>query len=269
MKVVHISDLHYGKHSGVEQLIEKIIHHYQAAPKKPKVVFTGDLVESALDKREMHEIKLILRQLPSNGFDLMLCPGNHDIKIKGAAGNPHHYISCFDKYFRELLPKGVNYLGEEDNDLLDFPIIHQFDQHFFIGLNSLAGRPFLTRGRLGKTQLKALTHSLAGIRSRYPKAVIITYLHNNPFYFNYRYHFLKLRDRKAFRKILQGTHILLSGHWHGNLRYSSEESKYNINCIQVSGRSTSSSRFIAWTEIDTSDFSTKECSFPKHSSSTF
>ena len=63
-------------------------------------------------------------------------------------------------------------------------------------------------------------------------------------------------DREKFRKIIKNINVLLSGHWHSNKRYTIEEKKYNINVIQVTGASTAYD-FIAWTEIDTSDYSVK------------
>ena len=256
MKIIHISDLHYGKFSGTDNLINHIITYYQNERVKPKIILSGDLVDSSLDKKDMGELKIKLKKLTSHDFDLMICPGNHDLKREGATGNPRRNLKVFNKYFKDLLPKGVNYKGEDDNDLLDYPIIHQFNDHFFIGLNSLEGKPIATRGKLGKNQLKELKNDLARIRKEHNDPKIIVYLHNNPFSFSYKYKWLKLVDRENFRKIIKDVNVLLSGHWHSNKRYGSEEKKYNINVIQITGASTAYN-FISWTEIDTSDYSVK------------
>lgn len=256
MKIIHISDLHYGKFYGTDNLINHIISHYQSERIKPKIVLSGDLVDSSLDKKDMGELKVKLLKLVNHNFALMICPGNHDLKREGATGNPKRNIKVFNKYFKDLLPQGVNYKGEEDNDLLDYPIIHQFDDHFFIGLNSMEGKPLLTRGKLGKNQLAELKNDLARIRKEYEDPKIIVYLHNNPFSFDYKYKWLKLVDRKEFRQIVKNVNILLSGHWHSNKRYTTEEHQYNINVIQVTGASTAYD-FISWTEIDTLDYSVR------------
>lgn len=260
MKIVHISDLHYGEFDGTEHLINQILTYYQSYHPKPKVVLTGDLVDSSTQKKEMSELKVLLQKLTNHGFDLMICPGNHDLKREGATGNPRRNLKVFNKYFKDLLPKGVNFKGEEDNDLLDYPIIHQFEDHFFIGLNSMEGKPLLTRGKIGKSQLAELKNDLTKIRKRYENPKIIVYLHNNPFRFSYKYRWLKLVDRKELRKIVKNVNVLLSGHWHVNKRYIEEQAKHNIDCIQVTGRSTAG-YFVAWTEIDTSDYSSKTIRF--------
>ena len=256
MKIIHISDLHHGAHSGCEKLIDLIISEYKNEATKPIVILTGDLVDSSLQKSEMREIKLILKKLVDDGFKLLMCPGNHDLKRAGGTGNPRKSIYIFNKYFKDLIPKGLNYKGEEDNDLLNYPLIHKIDNHFFIGLNSLEGKPLLTLGELGKNQRAELKHDIETIRKKESDPVIIVYLHNNPFRFDYRYDFLKLLDRKKFRTIVKGVNVLLSGHWHGNKRYHHMEEMYEIDCIQVTGRSTSSSSSLYWTEIDTNNYQT-------------
>jgi len=254
MKIIHISDLHHGDHSGSSELIKLIIDKFKKETIKPIVVCTGDLVDSSINKIEMKEVKEILKRLVDENFKLLLCPGNHDLKFEGIAGNPRKNIHVFNKYFKDLIPKNINYKGEEDNDLLNYPLIHKIDNHFFIGLNSLEGKPILTRGKLGASQRSELKHDIDFIKKNEENPVIIVYLHNNPFYYDYRYEFLKLSDRKKFRPIIKGINVLLSGHWHINKRYKDKEKKYNIDCIQVTGRSTFSSEYLYWTEIDTANF---------------
>lgn len=263
MKIVHISDLHHGEHSGTEKLINKIIDEYKNEHLKPIVIVTGDLVDSSIQKKEMVEVKNILKKLVDENFKLLICPGNHDLKKNGGTGNPRKSIHTFNKYFKDLIPKNINYKGEEDNDLLSYPLIHKIENHFFIGLNSLEGKPVLTRGRLGKSQRYELKHDINSILKNEVDPIIIVYLHNNPFRFDYMYDFLKLADRKKFRSIVKGVNVLLSGHWHGNKRYSEMEEKFNINCIQVTGRSTYSSENLYATEIDTDDFKTITLKYPK------
>lgn len=262
MKIIHISDLHHGEHTGSDKLIQLIIEEYKNKETKPVVILTGDLVDSSLHKREMKEIKEILEELVRESFKLLICPGNHDLKIAGGTGNPKKNIHTFNKYFKDLIPKNINYKGEDDNDLISYPLIHQIEDHFFIGLNSLEGKPLATRGKLGKSQLSELKHDIQTIQKKEENPVIIVYLHNNPFHFDYKYDFLKLMDREKFRIIIKGINVLLSGHWHSNKRYIEMEDKYNINCIQVTGNSNAYSDY-RWTEIDTIDYKTKEFKYPK------
>jgi predicted phosphodiesterase len=160
----------------------------------------------------------------------------------------------FNAFFKSLLPTN-NYYGEEDNNLLDFPLVHKFDNHFFIGLDSLAeGSGVFANGNLGYSQLDELEETLSDIRSEHSDAKIIIYLHNNPFKFGFKYEKMKLLDAKKFLKIITGVDVLLFGHLHRNKRYVEEEQKYDINCIQLTGASTfprSESYKVEWIELDT------------------
>jgi len=257
MKIIHISDLHHKKHTGVKKLIKDIILYYQNQPEKPKIVLSGDLVHSSLNKRKMSEVKTYLQSLLDNDFELLICPGNHDLKIKGVVGNPIKSLTVFNKYFSSLLPKNSNYNGEEDNDLLNYPVVHKYDNHFFIGLNSLQKNAKFARGRLGKRQVQELNETIVEINSEFENPVILVYLHHNPFYFPYKYDSLKLENRKFFLEVVRGINILLFGHYHKNIRYKQEEKDYNIDCIQLTGYSTLGINSY-WTEIDTETFETTE-----------
>jgi predicted MPP superfamily phosphohydrolase len=257
MKVVHISDLHHAKHDGVKKLITDLISHYQGESEKPKIVLSGDLVHSSLNKRKMFEVKKYLKNLIDNDFELFICPGNHDLKIKGVFGNPIKTLSVFNKYFSPLLPQNSNYNGAEDNDLLHYPLVHKYDNHFFIGLNSLQKNAKFARGRLGKRQIQELNETIDGINTDFENPVIIVYLHHNPFYFSYKYDSLKLENRKLFLEVIRGINVLLFGHYHKNIRYKQKESDYDINCIQLTGYSTLGIHS-HWTEIDTETYKTTE-----------
>lgn len=256
MKIVHISDLHHAKHNGVKKLITDIISYYKDTSEKPKIILTGDLVHSSLNKRKMAEVKIYLKKLIDNSFDLFICPGNHDLKIKGVIGNSTKNIAVFNKYFSPLLPQNNNYNGEEDNDLLHYPLVHQFENHFFIGLNSLKKKTKYARGKLGQAQTQELNETIQNIKSDYENPIIIVYLHHNPFYFAYKYNSLKLENRKSFLEVVNGVNVLLFGHFHKNIRYEKQEVENNINCIQLTGYSTLGLNSY-WTEIDTKTYMTK------------
>ena len=250
MKIVHISDLHYPKtEENTQKLITQIIDYYSHDIVKPVVVISGDILHSSTRKTNFREVKKILAELRSFGYHLLICPGNHDLKVEGIApvivGRQR-----FDNYFRSLLPKGFNYFGEEDNNLLDFPIVHQFDDHFFIGLDTLAEENGIgATGELGNDQLEELNEIIVELRNKFEQPKIIIYLHHHPLRFTFRPELMKLRDKDDFLDIIRGIDILLFGHLHHHERFPDDELKYDINCIQLSGGCTHRGP-VNWTEID-------------------
>lgn len=251
MKIVHISDLHYPKtETHTEQLVSRLIDYYSTEIIKPVVVISGDILHSSTRKTNFKEAKGILAELQSYGFHMLICPGNHDLKVEGVApvmvGRTR-----FNNYFKGLLPKGFNYFGEEDNNLLDFPIVHQFDNHFFIGLDTLAQENGIgATGELGNEQLEELNEIIVELRDQFEQPKIIVYLHHHPLRFTFRPELMKLKDKDDFLDIIRGIDALLFGHLHHNERFHEDETKYDINCIQLSGGSTHHKQ-VNWTEIDT------------------
>ncbi len=261
MKIIHISDLHYpdtGDNS--KRLVDKIIEHYESSTDKPKVVLTGDLVHTSINKNHFRYAKNNLNRLIENDFSLFLCPGNHDLKPDGV-GVIFRGRKRFNRYFKGLLPKGINYFGEEDNNFLDFPLVHQTDNHFFIGLDSLETEHEIgATGQLGRNQISELIQTVAEIREKHTSPVIIVYLHHHPLKFSYRPKLLRLKDKKEFLDAVKGINVLLFGHLHHNKRFESDEKKYNINLINLAGGSTYGSN-VDWTEIDTQSFASQIISY--------
>ena len=272
MKIVHISDLHYPHHSGTERLVTKIIGHYQDEAIKPIVVCSGDVLDTPSENNNFthyRAVKEILAKLKTQGFKILLCPGNHDLK-KGGLGNKKQIYSKlvdFSTHFSPLLPPDAN--NDNNINLIDFPIIHKIENHFFIGLNSMTSQPKKAKGALGKEQLNKLEAELFNIREKYLNPIIIVYLHHNPFPFSINIgglpkigdqiatKKLKLTDSSSFLEIVKGINILLFGHLHYNKRYTDYESKYDINCIHLTGGSTVGAK-VSWKELDTSTYQSKE-----------
>ncbi len=251
MKIIHISDLHYpDKKINTKALVNHILSHYNASPVKPIIVLSGDILHSSFEKKNYLEARNILKNLQNENYKILICPGNHDLKVLGVG----HIIfgrKRFNSYFKSFLPSDKNYYGVEDNDLIDFPIVHKFENHFFIGLDSLAvDSGLLANGNLGEHQLNELEKLLLDIKTNHNNPIIIIYLHHSPFKYDYNYDSMKLKDNERFLELISGIDILLFGHFHDNIRYSDEELKYNINCIHLSGGSTHGEN-IDWTEIET------------------
>ncbi len=261
MKILHISDLHY-KHTGnrTRELVDKIINQYKNDSSKPVIINSGDLIEKGT-RRELSGVKFHMKKLVDEGFDLLLCPGNHDVRrVKGAV-KIRKGLSRFNTYLNDLLPKGKNYQGEEDNNLIDFPIVHKYDNYFFIGLDSnKRKRNFTPSGKLGNTQLQELEGLIEDIKDETQDAVITVYLHHNPFRYSINirniihYKQMKLVDRHSFLKIIKNkVDVLLFGHAHWDERYADEEDEYGFKIAQLSAKGTHTSSLLV-NEIDLENF---------------
>lgn len=256
MKIIHISDLHYPKTEKTLMLIKQIILHYEDLMLKPTIVITGDILESSTRKKHFQEARLILKQLVDDGYLLLLCPGNHDVKFEGLGPMINGGIR-FNNFFSSLLPIDLNYYGEEDNNLVDYPICHQIENHFFIGLNTLQKeKGFGATGELGEEQINELAILLKEIRADHEDANIIVYLHHHPLKFSYRPELMKLKDKEEFLNTIQGVNVLLFGHLHHNERFAADEEKYDINIISLAGGSVFGSG-VDWMEIETEDYEMK------------
>ncbi|MFK5855271.1 MAG: metallophosphoesterase [Bacteroidota bacterium] len=270
MKIVHISDLHYPEHEGTERLIDKIINHYREEQLKPIVVCSGDILDTPPKighESNYTEIARILKKLKTKNFNILICPGNHDLKKGGVKKRKKIYSNLinFSNNYSSILPSNSNIYRENNNNLMEYPVIHKFDNHFFIGLNSITYQPKSAKGMLGKEQLKKLEIEVLKIKENNENPVIIVYLHHNPLSFHVNVprvpdfgdrivtNKLKLIDRKSLLKVVNGINVLLFGHLHRNKRQTEFESKYNINCIQLTGGSTDEN-YEFWTEIDTSTY---------------
>lgn len=79
LKVVHISDIHYGKHFNKGKL-EKVVNKINEI-NPDIVVLTGDLVDNTLDETEVSELKDLLSKITSKVGKYAIT-GNHDYKYK-------------------------------------------------------------------------------------------------------------------------------------------------------------------------------------------
>jgi predicted MPP superfamily phosphohydrolase len=257
MKIIHISDLHYGSnllnsqviHKSTTKLVKKIIAHYSGENIKPLIVLTGDILASSFRKKKSRSARSKLKRLIADGFEILICPGNHDIKDSGI-GPTLGGRKKFNKIFKRLLPTGRNVNGDDKNTFYHFPLVHNFEGYHFIGLDSMKAQNLTgAKGELGTNQLNKLKDIIADIKEANNDNEIIIYLHHSPFAPND----LELIDKRAFLDSITGVNALLFGHHHINKRYEEKEEEYDINCIVNSGNSTASN--LHWTEINTEDYS--------------
>lgn len=267
MKVIHISDLHYPKTGDkTELLVEGIINHYTNIDLKPIIIITGDILDTpSANDNNYKEAKEVLLRLKTAGFKILLTVGNHDVKKDGI--KKRRFIDVYKKkynsYFQDLLCEGHNHLNNT-NDLLTFPIVHRFNNYFFLGLDSMSKQrkyAKAARGLIGNNQLSTLKSHLKEIKANNPLAKIIIYLHHNPmeYFIISQLHTwgTKLKDRAQLISAINGVDALFFGHIHYNKRYSKQENKHAIRIIQLSGGSTHGDT-VDWIEVDLENFETSQ-----------
>lgn len=220
MKIVHISDLHFGYTASGDNcstksaiLISELIKRCAPAPDYI-VVITGDIVDKGRKVEQLNEVKVILDGLTNNRIRYLICPGNHDYGAGNLISEKHQ------QEFKEI------FYG---NSFYPFPTHTIIENTVFIGLDSLQGEFDSSDGQfddngyrgdrgpdgsLGSRQRDELKKILAlpeVVSCRYR----VVYLHHHPFY-NAFAKISALHDSPALGKILKEADIdlLMFGHKH-------------------------------------------------------
>ncbi|RZA05909.1 MAG: metallophosphoesterase [Proteobacteria bacterium] len=77
--IIHISDLHFGRHS--DETVTGLLHFLSSLPSPLKlVIVTGDLTQRAKEK-EFRHAAAFLQKLRLNGTAIVVIPGNHDVSL--------------------------------------------------------------------------------------------------------------------------------------------------------------------------------------------
>lgn len=238
MKIAHISDLHYGDNRvDVEGLTQRIINTYKSDQQKPLIIISGDLIHTPLIAY-MEKCKNLLQNLKNEGFEMLICHGNHDFKENGVF-KVDNGLDNFNKHFKDLIARG-NLNGDDKNDFYSYPIVHQFDKYAFIGLNSNEKPHYFTaNGEFKKAQLNKAIQFSKDFKSKNENAVIVAYFHHDPFKFNFRFPVMKLIKRKRFQELFKNHFdVFLFGHYHFDIPYDSKAKELGIKLAISAGGST-------------------------------
>jgi len=267
MKIVHISDLHVGEHGTrdalVEKLFNKIINQYASIREKPLILITGDLVHDG-EASQFHAAEKLMNKLHTAGFQILMCPGNHDYGQQGLSDD-HQSRQLYNRFAMQFTTRS------SDNDSgfqniqggqWNYPMVNKYDDTYFIGLDTMQGvfrlswwyrfaASFTAAGWLGKSQLDKLEVAIQKVKQKRPDATIVLYMHHHPFYFNFRYRAMKLHDRQRLHQMIANkVDILLFGHNHVEKRLQEQERKHGIAIVQVFGNCVHD-RNVPFYEIDT------------------
>lgn len=202
MKIRHISDLHFG--GGDRQLrgLNDLINHL-ATQERGVIAITGDVVDGR-NPNEWQRVLPYLRHLQTQGFKLLVVPGNHC--CSNNLGVTFDLDAC-DRSWKAI------------NDLCDVklskagPRTWNIDGIKFIGLDSCLGNaddisPPLARGELGRSQIAWLEVELQDVL---PTFIL---MHHKPHSKDFAH---LLEDRQDFLNIIyRRDHVraVLFGHIH-------------------------------------------------------
>jgi predicted MPP superfamily phosphohydrolase len=203
-KIIHLSDLHIG-YEDCGARFQQIIHRlsYLKEPAHDYViVITGDLVDNATHESQKFEALQAINQLKSNGYIVLVIPGNHDYGT-GSWGDPKYV-----KIFKETFYNDPN---------LTFPKVDVIEEAVFIGLDSMAEElnwydRIFSEGELGKAQISRLKKIINDPQNVNKRKIV--YLHHHPFDFEL---LMQLKDRDDLKKVIENkVDVLLFGHYHDN-----------------------------------------------------
>lgn len=120
LKIVHITDLHYGNttnNSDLKKIVDKV-----NLIKPDIIVFTGDLLDKELNNEELEEFKSILNNMKSN-IKKYAVNGNHDenfseiLKETGFTDLNNNYDSLYNSNNSVILFSGIN-TNDDINDAI-------------------------------------------------------------------------------------------------------------------------------------------------------
>ena len=240
MKLIHLSDTHVGKGNNAERL--QALFDDMATLGRPQdylIIHTGDLNDSAKPET-MQQSRAMLDAMHAKGWRIRLAPGNHD------CGDAVHVGPTEAARFKAEFAKYI--FGDAAQK---FPVLTLTDDCALIGLDSNEGEMnFWTRlmaeGNLGDKQVEALNKMLDEPEVR--KRKVVLYLHHHPFFNAFvvnadfgdrRYgshlfsfftrSFRRLKDAYTLMQCVRDrADILLFGHQHFGLDYSTEGQRYGI-----------------------------------------
>lgn len=120
LKIIHITDLHYGNttnNSDLKKIVDKV-----NLIKPDIIVFTGDLLDKDLNNEELEEFKDILNNMKSN-IKKYAVNGNHDenfseiLKETGFTDLNNNYDSLYNSNNSVILFSGIN-TNDDINDAI-------------------------------------------------------------------------------------------------------------------------------------------------------
>ncbi|KTD51608.1 3',5'-cyclic-nucleotide phosphodiesterase [Legionella quinlivanii] len=185
MKIIHISDLHFGLHR------QEIIHGFliEAAAIQPEIIIiSGDLTHRARSE-QFRDLKAFISRLPGK---ILIVPGNHDVP---AFDLIQRFLTPFDKY-RHFISNSMEVSYENESVRI-------------LGLNSV--NPYSIKdGKLSSDSLKKIETYFSEAANK----LNILFFHHNFQHFEGLHR--PLSNTSEFIKSLKksAVHLICTGHLH-------------------------------------------------------
>ena len=249
-KVVHISDVHITNSNKprITEFFSLIASYYQNSETKPILIITGDIcegdnissVQSAVESSyeiQTSVARKIFGKMRSLGFEICICPGNHDYPPNGDLNNIRMTYIC-DNFIKGF----YNITGK-----LSYPIVRSSGKYIFFILDSNAGefegaKKEFWDGSLGDVQLGLLRKKLVKVGKG---QVVFILLHHHPLS---PAPLCLLSDSKKLMKVIRDSNneadnsvIVAFGHLHKSARKFTKR-KYGVKLAISSQSSTAASR---------------------------
>lgn len=207
MRIIHISDLHFGLHDTT--IIEPFIADLEHS-KSDLIIISGDLTQRALTE-QYQVLTNFLQRLPQ---PILIVPGNHDIPLYNPVSR---VIFPFKRYKR--------YISSE----LD--VHFQNDEVNILGVNSV--NPYKIKdGELNKKKIEKIKNNFLSSTNQ----LNILFFHHNINYFSGLHH--PLSNAAQFIEYVKESsiHIICTGHLHyANMTLISKKKQPNICALLHAG----------------------------------
>ncbi|AHY47878.1 putative phosphohydrolase [Rubrobacter radiotolerans] len=222
-KIVHISDLHFGRPSVEERLDSLLRQVREISPEA--IAVSGDLTQRC-SNREFRRAKEYLETL-SETAPYLVIPGNHDIRWLGAVARNLGFAGMFrEKAHRFKYSRYMRHISEDLSPSLEVP------GAVIAGLNTAHGitRGSLTRrlkdlGVIGHVRSEDVRTVNRAFKAADPEAVRIVMIHHNPIKGDASGRHGLANTKKALRSFVSlGAELVLCGHDHQEAVHTTEES---------------------------------------------
>lgn len=211
MKILHISDTHYGQSGALARCQRTILAMLERDDLDQCIlVHTGDVIDSPSPRgRQFGTARSHLVQLAKRCLGALWCPGNHDVAVAGLARWAEG-----DQLWREFVQSMGSPFDEYPAQIVvdNTAIIIADSNRRPSGRLAQMAESAIAAGYLGEPQISAIAHAVEQHREAGLRVVLA--LHHCPSGGNPA---LRLRDRKELGIELSragGVDVMLTGHLH-------------------------------------------------------
>ncbi|MGH3087861.1 MAG: metallophosphoesterase family protein [Rubrobacteraceae bacterium] len=221
-KIVHISDLHFGRPAAAERL--EALKEVIAGISPDAIAVSGDLTQRCTN-REFARAKEYLREVEEIA-PYVVIPGNHDIRWLGAVARNLGGAGMFREKAHEFkYSRYINHISEELSPSLEVPgaVIAGLNTAHGISRGSLTTR-FRDLGVIGHVKKKDIETVKRAFENASSDAARVVMVHHNPIKGDVSGRHGLANTRQALSSFASlGTELILCGHDHQEAVHTTEK----------------------------------------------